>query len=87
MKVRQLIEKLEQYDDDQEVHFGYNYGDYWKTEVAPHVGGVHEVLVKHSNYHQMPKVVTDADCEDCEEEELPEGSEPVVLITGSAYRS
>ena len=35
MLVRDLIELLEGYDADMEVHFAYGYGDHWRTTVAP----------------------------------------------------
>ena len=58
MLVRDLIELLESYDADMEVHFAYNYGDHWRTEVAPRVGSVDEGVVEFSDYHRMDKLVT-----------------------------
>ena len=58
MLVRDLIELLEGYDADMEVHFAYNYGDHWRTEVAPRVGSVDEGVVEFSDYHRMDKLVT-----------------------------
>jgi hypothetical protein len=64
MLVRDLIELLESYDADMEVHFAYNYGDHWRTEVAPRVGSVDEGAVVYSEYHRMDKMVdTDGDCD------------------------
>ena len=40
MQVKDLIEQLKYLDQDAEVHFAYNYGDHWRTEVAPKVGRV-----------------------------------------------
>ena len=57
MLVRDLIELLEGYDADMEVHFSYNYGDHWHTQVAPTVDTVEEGMVKHSTYHSMDKMV------------------------------
>jgi len=57
MLVRDLIELLEGYDADMEVHFAYNYGDHWRTEVAPRVGDVREGAVVYSDYHRMDKIV------------------------------
>ena len=42
MQVFQLIERLMDLDPNAEVHFSYNYGDHWRTEVAPVVGEVRE---------------------------------------------
>lgn len=57
MKVRELISELKNFHGDMEVHFSYNYGDCWKTIVAPKVENVDEGYVIHSSYHSMPKVV------------------------------
>ena len=45
MLVRDLIELLEGYEADMEVHFAYGYGDHWRTEVAPKVSNVREGVV------------------------------------------
>jgi hypothetical protein len=59
MLVRDLIELLEGYDADMEVHFAYNYGDHWRTEVAPRVNDVREGAVVYSDYHRMDKIAED----------------------------
>jgi len=61
MTVQELINELEQFDPEMEVHFAYNYGDYWKTIVAPKVSNVDMGLIKHSDYHSMDKVVDEED--------------------------
>jgi hypothetical protein len=77
MLVRDLIELLEGYDADLEVHFQYNYGDHWRTQVAPSVDSVDMGVVKYSDYHRMHKVVeVDFDEEDADEVE----GKPVVLL-------
>ena len=58
MLVRDLIELLEGMDADMEVHFAYNYGDHWRTEVAPAISNVREGVVEYSEYHRMDKMVT-----------------------------
>ena len=64
MTVQELIEQLGYMDKDAEVHFAYNYGDHWRTEVAPKVGRVDEGAVVYSEYHRMDKMVEDSgDCE------------------------
>ena len=84
MLVRDLIELLEGYDADMEVHFSYNYGDHWRTEVAPKVGGVEEGAVVYSEYHRMDKMVEDdGDCEFDDEgnEVVDESTRRVVVLS------
>ena len=57
MLVKELIESLKYMDQDAEVHFAYNYGDHWRTEVAPKVGRVDEGAVVYSEYHRMDKML------------------------------
>ena len=81
MQVKELIELLQMEDQDAEVHFQYNYGDHWRTQVAPTVDRVETGFVKYSDYHRMHKLVDDEDF-DCDEETgepIVEGKE-VVLI-------
>lgn len=61
MTVAELIEQLQMMNQDAEVHFSYNYGDHWRTQVAPTVDSVNEGFVKHSEYHRMDKIVDDED--------------------------
>jgi hypothetical protein len=79
MLVEDLIEELKQMPMDAEVHFQYNYGDHWRTQVAPRVDSVEMGFVVHSDYHRMPKVVEpDYDDEDDNMDDI-EGA-AVVLI-------
>ena len=64
MKVSQLIAMLEGEDQDADVHFSYNYGDHWHTEVAPKLSNVTVGIVEYSEYHRMDKMVDDEDCYD-----------------------
>ena len=83
MKVKELIEILQEYDPEMEVHTSYGYGDYWHTQVAPKVGYVEEGKVTYSEYHRMDKLVeTDGYYGDEEEvdEEEKETLRRVVLI-------
>jgi len=57
MKVSDLIEALQGMDPDLDVHFAYNYGDHWRTQVAPSVGRVDMGFVQYSDYHRMDKLV------------------------------
>ena len=59
MLVKELIESLKYMDQDADVHFAYNYGDHWRTEVAPKVGRVDEGAVVYSEYHRMDKMLED----------------------------
>ena len=58
MLVRDLIELLEGYEADMEVHFAYDYGDRTHSQVAPKVSRVDEGVVEYSEYHRMDKLVT-----------------------------
>ena len=81
MKVSELIEQLGYMDQDAEVHFSYNYGDHWRTEVAPKVSNVSENVVKYSDYHLMDKIETDEDeLFDEETGDYAEGVRRVVVI-------
>jgi hypothetical protein len=53
-----LIELLEGYEADMEVHFAYDYGDRTHSQVAPRVSRVDEGVVEYSEYHRMDKLVT-----------------------------
>lgn len=77
MKVAELIEQLQDMDPDADVHFSYNYGDHWRTQVAPTIDRVDEGYVEHSDYHRMAKVL-DMDDFDDEGTELPDR---VVLLS------
>jgi hypothetical protein len=65
MLVRDLIELLESFDADMEVHFAYDYGDRTHSQVAPKISDVFEGVVEYSEYHRMDKVAKeDYDDED-----------------------
>lgn len=78
MKVAELIDELEQLNAEAEVHFVYNYGDHWRTNVAPAVKIVEEGYIRDSDYHRMPKVVE-------EDEDQKEGDREVVLIKATRF--
>lgn len=61
MKVHELIRELEAFDGEAEVHFSYNYGDHWRTVVAPKANNIELMKVTYSNYHSMPKLVDEGD--------------------------
>ena len=78
MQVFQLIEQLMDLDPNAEVHFSYNYGDHWRTEVAPKVGSVLEGLVKYSDYHSMDRLMDEDEM--IEDEGDFEGTRRVVVL-------
>ena len=80
MLVKDLIEQLGYMDKDAEVHFHYNYGDHWRTQVAPKVTEVFEGAVEFSDYHRMDKLA-DEDFED-EEPGNPEENVRRVVVIG-----
>ena len=80
MNVRELIEQLGYMNPDAEVHFSYNYGDHWRTEVAPRVDRVDEGVVEYSDYHRMDKMVDDEDCYDEETGNFKEAVRQVVVL-------
>ena len=80
MKVADLIELLQMENPDADVHFQYNYGDHWRTQVAPTVRDVQVGYVKYSDYHRMDKLVSEDDFDyDDNGDPIVEGKE-VVLI-------
>lgn len=81
MNVRELIEQLQVLDQEAEVHFSYNYGDHWRTTVAPTVDEVFEGVVERSDYHRMDKLVEDEDdFYDEDTGEFKEGTRRVVVL-------
>mgnify|MGYP000862205943 FL=1 len=80
MKVSQLIEQLGYMDKDAEVHFSYNYGDHWHSQVAPKVSQVFEGVVEFSEYHRMDKLMDDEDCYDEDTGDYKAGIRQVVVI-------
>ena len=84
MKVSELIEMLQHMNQDADVHFAYNYGDHWRTEVAPKLSRVDEGAVVYSEYHRMDKMLEDdGDCEFDDEgnEVLDETLRRVVVLS------
>lgn len=73
MKVKELIERLSDMDEEKEVLFSYNYGDHCHTMVAAQIYRVEESEVVHSEYHRMKRIVDD-------DEERKIDSEVVVVI-------
>jgi tRNA/tmRNA/rRNA uracil-C5-methylase (TrmA/RlmC/RlmD family) len=80
MKVAELIEMLQQEDQNADVHFSYNYGDHWRTQVAPSVDSVEQGIVEYSSYHSMDKMVDHEDLYDEETGDYIEGVRRVVVL-------
>ena len=80
MKVKDLIEILQEYDPEMEVHTSYGYGDYWNTQVAPKVQYIEEGEVVWSEYHRMTKVVEMGDGDMDDEDPDKETLQRVLLI-------
>ena len=84
MKVADLIEELKYMDQEADVHFAYNYGDHWRTEVAPKVSRVDTGAVVYSEYHRMDRMANDNDNdfdEDTGEEIVDETQRRVVVLS------
>jgi hypothetical protein len=82
MNVRDLIECLEGMDPEAEVHFSYNYGDHWRTQVAPTVDRVEEGYVGYSDYHRMDKVLDEEDVYPDEDYGNPSENAKKVVVLG-----
>ena len=82
MRVEDLIAELQLMPQDAEVHFQYNYGDHWRTQVAPKVSEVYPGAVTYSDYHRMPKVVEQDDYFEDEEPGNPEENVNKVVLIG-----
>lgn len=72
MTVGELIEELQEYDEENEVMFGYNYGDRSQTTVFQKVSKIRNTEVEYSKYFQLHTEV--------DEEEIETGI-PVVILT------
>ncbi len=78
MTVQDLIDELKSYDPEAEVHFSYNYGDHWRTQVAPRVDSVETGYVTFSDYHRMPKVY-EPDYDEDDETDADQLTQVVIL--------
>lgn len=79
LTVAELIEELKYMPQDAEVHFSYNYGDHWRTQVAPGVDTVEMGFVEYSAYHSMDKIAEpDYDDEDAD----PADTHKAVVVIG-----
>ena len=82
MLVKDLIEQLSYMNSEAEVHFSYNYGDYWRTKVAPKIANVEQGFVGYSSYHNMDKMLDEDEVFPDEESGNPdENAREVVILT------
>jgi hypothetical protein len=68
MKVKELIEHLQDEDPEQEVMLAYPAGDYWRSTVANSVLSVEELPLEWSDYHekyQLPRDLEAREVEGC----------------------
>ena len=79
MQVFQLIERLMDLDPNAEVHFSYNYGDHWNTQVASTVDQVSVGIIKYSAYHNMDKLLDETEMH--EDEGDFDGTRSVVVLS------
>lgn len=59
MKVKEMIELLECFEDDLEVRFQYDYGDHCHRQVAASCREIELGEIKHDSYIDGMAVVTD----------------------------
>jgi len=79
MTVQELIVQLLTLNPDAEVHFAYNYGDHWHTQVAPKVEEVSMGIVQYSDYHGMDRLMDEDGMN--EDEGDFEGTRSAVIIS------
>jgi len=77
MKVKDLIEALTAENPEAGVCIAYNYGDYWRTTVAPIIENVDTGYVKYSAYHDMPIIWNGAEVDEVGDKDI----ENVVILS------
>jgi hypothetical protein len=80
MTVEELMNELAKMDRDAKVHFSYNYGDYWGTEVSQVISRASKGVVKYSEYHGMYKIVDNNNCSDEENSNDDKDTVSVILL-------
>lgn len=61
MTVKELKERLNQFDDNTEVMFSHNYGDFWRTPVALPIEEIVENEVVFSDYHNSYRIAGESE--------------------------
>ena len=72
MTVKELIDRLECFNPEIEVHFSYPSNNYWGTTLSRQVDTVKLAKVEYSEYYKASKVI------DCDYEE-DEAKDVVIL--------
>jgi len=80
MTVQKLIETLQDFDPNMEVKFAYNFGDYWRSEVASSITELDEGQVTYSQYHRMDKVVISKYDDDDSDEDDDNGDDDIKTV-------
>ena len=74
LTVNQLLEQLQYQvelgNGEVAVHTSYNYGDHWRTAVAPKASHADLLHVERSDYHQMDKLTEDDGEEQTDESKM-----------------
>ena len=68
-------------DGDTPVHFSYNYGDHWRTTVAPGAYNAELGKIEYSTYHSMHKVVDEEEMYDDEGNDVEHAGKQVLIIS------
>lgn len=76
MLVKELMQRLESFDPQQEVFIAQPTHDYWRSVKVVSITGVDEVMVEHSAYHDGLVVAP----EDVDESEGHEPPCPIELV-------
>lgn len=80
--VAELADLLKQYPSDMPVMFGYNYRDYWQTEVASPIDQVDTSEVVFHGSSSMAKIVGydyESDRHEDDEDDQPETVQVLIL--------
>lgn len=64
MTVKELIEKLSQFDEEAQVFFGYNYGDHGQTQVFQEIRRIDEKNLKYNDYFRLNTEIDEDDVTD-----------------------
>jgi hypothetical protein len=74
MKIKDLIKKLERYDENEEVYFSYPAQDYWNSFNVSSIGTVDKLDCKKSKYQNEIKLCRG-------EKDLVEATEERIVLT------
>lgn len=83
--VADLKAELDNYPDEAKVLFSYNWGDYWRTEVACRVASIGEKQVSWSARLELPQLVDEEDIDGNDEGDTDESLPIVVVLNSTRY--